>query len=268
MAGNIRIIEPTENYQKVSKGIIFNRDIDALTLGIYVKVLCLGKEWELNIQGLAKALNLSEAKIKTAFSLLERAGYVKRIHIKDESNGRFLGFDYHIGAVPFPEEERTDLVATHGRNEPNTTKTQRMENPTAGKSNGWKSQPMENREDIYRDNIKDRDNIKKRDKKEFVPPTPKEVEDFAREKGFVDPIGFSKYFIEFYTESDWHLANGNKMKIWRQAVITWARDSKDRYFSRRQTTLPPTPSPAAELRGPRPRHDAHLDVDFSQFYKD
>ena len=139
MAGNIRIIEPTENYQKVSKGIIFNRDIDALTLGIYVKVLCLGKEWELNIQGLAKALNLSEAKIKTAFSLLERAGYVKRIHIKDESNGRFLGFDYHIGAVPFPEEERTDLVATHGRNEPNTPKTQRLENPAVGNPNRWET---------------------------------------------------------------------------------------------------------------------------------
>jgi len=169
MAGNIRIIEPTENYQKVSKGIIFNRDIDALTLGIYVKVLCLGKEWELNIQGLAKALDLSEAKIKTAFSLMERAGYVKRIHIKDESNGRFLGFDYHISAIPFPEEERTDLVATHGRNEPNTPKTQRMENPTDGKSNGWKTQPMENREDIYRDNIQDRDN-KPTNKDIKVPP--------------------------------------------------------------------------------------------------
>lgn len=243
MAGNIRIIEPTENYQKVSKGIIFNRDIDALTLGIYVKVLCLGKEWELNIQGLAKALNLSEAKIKTAFSLLERAGYVKRIHIKDESNGRFLGFDYHIGAVPFPEEERTDLVATHGRNEPNTPKTQRLENPAVGKSSGWKPQPLENREDIYRDNIQDRDNKKNKDNI-FIPPTPQEVAEYARSRGFVDPEGFANNFVAYYSEGEkpWHLSNGKPMKDWKRAVITWESNNKDRYFSHQSRQASTQPS--------------------------
>lgn len=243
MAGNIRIIEPTENYQKVSKGIIFNRDIDALTLGIYVKVLCLGKEWELNIQGLAKALNLSEAKIKTAFSLLERAGYVKRIHIKDESNGRFLGFDYHIGAVPFPEEERTDLVATHGRNEPNTPKTQRLENPAVGKSSGWKPQPLENREDIYRDNIQDRDNKKNKDNI-FIPPTPQGIAEYARSRGFVDPEGFANNFVAYYSEGEkpWHLSNGKPMKDWKRAVITWESNNKDRYFSHQSRQASTQPS--------------------------
>ena len=243
MAGNIRIIEPTENYQKVSKGIIFNRDIDALTLGIYVKVLCLGKEWELNIQGLSKALNISEAKIKTAFSLLERAGYVKRIHIKDESNGRFLGFDYHIGAVPFPEEERTDLVATHGRNEPNTPKTQRLENPAVGKSSGWKPQPLENREDIYRDNIQDRDNKKNKDNT-FIPPTPQEIAEYARSRGFVDPEGFANNFVAYYSEGEkpWHLSNGKPMKDWKRAVITWESNNKDRYFSHQSRQASTQPS--------------------------
>lgn len=232
MAGNIRIIEPTENYQKVSKGIIFNRDIDALTLGIYVKVLCLGKEWELNIQGLAKALNLSEAKIKTAFSLLERAGYVKRIHIKDESNGRFLGFDYHIGAVPFPEEERTDLVATHGRNEPNTPKTQRLENPTDGKSSGWKSQPMENREDIYRDNIKDRDNKKNKDDNTFIPPTPQEVGEYAASLGFRSPEGFGYFYVGHYANTNWTKKNGQPVKNWKNNVReVWMQNNKDKDFS-------------------------------------
>ena len=58
MAGNIKIIEPHENYQKVAKSIIFNEKVDALTLGIYVKVLCLGKKWELNIKGLASTLHV------------------------------------------------------------------------------------------------------------------------------------------------------------------------------------------------------------------
>lgn len=102
----------------------------------------------------------------------------------------------------------------------------------------------------------------------FIPPTPQEISDYSRERGFVDPEGFARHFIDYYTEAKWHLANGKPMKDWRKAVITWEPNNKDRYFSRRQTTLPPTPSPSAELRGPRPRHDAHLDVDFSQFYKD
>ena len=242
MAGNIRIIEPTENYQKVSKGIIFNRDIDALTLGIYVKVLCLGKEWELNIQGLANTLNLSDTKIRTAFSLLERAGYVKRVQIKDEKTGYFLGYDYHIGFEPFPKEERTDLVAIH-KKESRLPKIQTLENPDSGKSRFREIQTMENREDIYRDNIQDRDNKKNKDNI-FIPPTPKEVAEYARSRGFVDPEGFANNFVAYYSEGEkpWHLSNGKPMKDWKRAVITWESNNKDRYFSHQSRQASTQPS--------------------------
>lgn len=136
MAGNIRIIEPTENYQKVSKGIIFNRDIDALTLGIYVKVLCLGKEWELNVKGLSSTLNVSADKIRTAFALLEKAGYLRRSREQGE-RGRFIGWNYEISSVPF-----TDIAKT----------------PISVNTDIGKNRISENGGDIYRDNIQDRDN--------------------------------------------------------------------------------------------------------------
>ena len=85
MAGNIKIIEPRENYQEVAKSIIFDEKVDALTLGIYVKILGLEGKGDLNVPELAKVLHLSEAKIKTALSILERSGYVKRIHVKNAS---------------------------------------------------------------------------------------------------------------------------------------------------------------------------------------
>ena len=132
MAGNIKITEPTDNYKRVSNTVIFDKEIDVLTLGIYVRVMCLGKEWDLNVRGLAMYLGCSEAKIKASFSVLERAGYVKRIHVKDEKTGYFVGFDYHVCSEPFPEDERTDLVSTHG----------------GKKSNRWKIQPLENGGDI------------------------------------------------------------------------------------------------------------------------
>ena len=85
MAGNIKIIEPSENYQEVAKIIIFDEKVDALTLGIYVKILGLEGKGDLNVPELAKVLHVSEAKIKTALSILERSGYVKRIHVKNAS---------------------------------------------------------------------------------------------------------------------------------------------------------------------------------------
>lgn len=224
MAGNIKIIEPKDNFQKVSKGIIFNRDIDVLTLGIYVKVLCLGKEWQLNIQGLAQTLNLSEAKIKSSFSLLEREGYVKRVHIKDEATGRFLGFDYHIGFEPFPEDERTDLVATHGRKNPNRPKTQRLENPTVGKPNGWEIQPMENRWDIYRDNNINRDKKEDREVRGSKSlPTRQEVRDYCKERNnAIDP----DYFYDKMESVGWTLKSGQKVKDWRATIRTWEKYDK------------------------------------------
>lgn len=232
MAGNIKIIEPKDNFQKVSKGIIFNRDIDVLTLGIYVKVLCLGKEWQLNIQGLAQTLNLSEAKIKSSFSLLEREGYVKRVHIKDEATGRFLGFDYHIGFEPFPEDERTDLVATHGRKNPNRPKTQRMENPTDGKPNRWKTQPLEKRGDIYRDNNIDRDNKPVHRDNTFIPPSPQEVGEYAASLGFLSPKGFGYFYVGHYANTNWIKKNGQPVKNWKNNVReVWMPNNRDKDFS-------------------------------------
>lgn len=238
MAGKIKIIEPRENFQKVSKDIIFNNEIDVLTLGIYVKVLCLGKKWEMSVDGLAKTLNLSVAKIKAAFSLLERSGYLKRIHIKDEQTGRFLGFDYHIGSEPFPQEERTDLVATHSTKSPsNPPEIQPMENPTDGKPNRREIQPMENGGDINRD-------IKvNRDKKENIdlnlnPPSPLEVVAYCREIGFRDPAGFTLYYLEEQKRQQWKKKNGEPIVNWKNNVRVWWRYHKDEIFPRPASMAP------------------------------
>lgn len=154
MAGNIKIIQPTSKYQKVSKGIIFDKEIDPFTLGIYVKVIALGQEWDLNIVGFASYTELTEAKIRKAFALLEKAGYLRRIHIKDVRTGHFTGWDYEIGVEPFPEDQRTNLA-----------KIQPLENPHGGESKVWNNQSVENRE-VYNKDYKEVE-IKKEGKKEF-----------------------------------------------------------------------------------------------------
>lgn len=117
MAGNITIIEPTENFQRVSKQIIFNPDVDAFTLGVYVKVLCLGVEWDLNVNGLAKVVGCSADRIRRVFAVLEEAGFLRRSRAQD-AGGHFTGWDYEVSAEPITDQVgKTPTSVNHRRRE-------------------------------------------------------------------------------------------------------------------------------------------------------
>lgn len=55
-------------------------------------------------------------------------------------------------------------------------------------------------------------------RKRFVPPTLEEVQAYCAErKNNVD----AKKFYDYFTASNWHDSKGNKVKSWKQKVITW-----------------------------------------------
>lgn len=76
------------------------------------------------------------------------------------------------------------------------------------------------------------ENKEKENKNIFIPPTPQEVLEYAKERGFVDPSGFAAHFCEYYTISSWHLSNGRPMNDWKKAVITWEPNNKYRNFGK------------------------------------
>lgn len=80
------------------------------------------------------------------------------------------------------------------------------------------------------------DNKTKNKQSIFIPPTPQEVAEYAKERGFTDPSGFAAHFIDYYTlqENTWHLSNGKPMKDWKRAVITWEPGNKYRKFGKDQ----------------------------------
>lgn len=52
----------------------------------------------------------------------------------------------------------------------------------------------------------------------FTPPTLEEVQAYCKErKNNVD----AQKFYDFYSAADWHDSNGDKVKSWKQKVITW-----------------------------------------------
>lgn len=106
-SGNFYIEEAESDFKRVHKSIILNKDIDCLTLGIYVKILVLGKKWQLNIKGLSSYFGISDMKIRKSISLLEKEGYISRKAVQDEKTGKLAGWNYTLHAIPLEESKRT-----------------------------------------------------------------------------------------------------------------------------------------------------------------
>lgn len=61
---------------------------------------------------------------------------------------------------------------------------------------------------------------KEKDKKKFVPPTLEDVRQYIYEKGLhVD----AEQFFNYFTVGDWTDAKGQKVKNWKQKLLTWEK---------------------------------------------
>lgn len=226
MAGNITIIEPRDNYQRVSKDIIFNADVDVLALGVYVKVLTVCKKWQMNVNGIAAALKLSPDRIRKVFAVLENAGYLQRKRAQG-SHGHFTGWDYFISSVPF-----TDIAKT-----PTSENTDDGENRHSDFTDDGKMAMYNNRLDIeITDKNNNRDIEREQPKKgRFVPPTVDEVRAYCAERcNTVD----AEAFVAFYASKGWKVGTST-MKDWRAAVITWEKREKSAPALRRPSNYAP-----------------------------
>ncbi len=60
----------------------------------------------------------------------------------------------------------------------------------------------------------------------FVPPTPEDVDAYARERGVSEWIDGSE-FCDYYGSQGWRKANGVQMTDWHKAASGWASRSRD-----------------------------------------
>lgn len=108
--------------------------------------------------------------------------------------------------VGFLETQNNRTVATETQNNP--------KNP---------NEPDQNRLDKNRYRKKDISNDISKESKKFIPPTLEEIKNYVSEKKlFVDPDKFFAYF----QEGSWTDSNGNRVRNWKQKLLTW--DSKGR----------------------------------------
>lgn len=101
-------------------------------------------------------------------------------------------------------------------------------------------------------NNKEKDNIiinnniiqKERRKSTFKIPTLEEVQKYITEKKL--DIN-AKQFIDYYEEGNWCDSKGNKVKNWKQKLLTWNGRRNKNTSSNRQTTYVPTNTEDTEV---------------------
>lgn len=215
MAGNITIVEPKDNFQKVSRFIIENERIDHVTLALYVRILHIGKNWKLHINGLAARFNLSAQVVRRSINLLEKEGYIRREAVRDTKTGQMNGWDYFVYSQPVEEEERTALSKNR-----NTVKTEIRCEPKDGADRiAVKCKDINKRPD---NNKRPKDN-KRPEGGRFVRPTVEEVAEYCESRcNNIDP----EAFVAFYDSKGWKVGSA-PMKDWRAAVITWEKRHKE-----------------------------------------
>lgn len=60
--------------------------------------------------------------------------------------------------------------------------------------------------------------VKKKKGKTFSPPTLEEVQEYAKEKGLIVDTA---YFFDYFSTGEWIDSKGNKVKNWKQKLLTW-----------------------------------------------
>lgn len=74
-----------------------------------------------------------------------------------------------------------------------------------------------------------------------LPPTPQEVAEYVRSRGFRDPEGFADMFVEICTNAGWRRANGKGEPItnWKNYIVSsWELHHKNKTYPR--TAAPAT----------------------------
>lgn len=196
---------------KSSKGFtvvqndIFNENLSLRAVGLFCKMHSLPDTWDYTVSGLCKICKDGKDSVRAGLRELEAAGYLVRSQAHD-SSGRFSSSEYTLYDVPCPPL---------AENPPTV-------NPTAV-SPSAENPPQLN---IYKQNKKEVNTpiapkgkkVRREPQSAFIPPTFEEVAAYCKNRGNdVDP----RKFFDYFHESGWVDAKGNRVRNWKQKIITW-----------------------------------------------
>jgi len=161
-------------------------------------------DW-ISLSQFAESTGMAKPHICRSLSKLVKRNMIIRT---DNDKGVSYGFqkDYEKWQKPLPKQA--------------TLPKQAMSVAQTGNRSLPKQAPT--KETITKETItKENDGSKK---KKFIPPTIKEVIEYAGSIGYqID----AEYFIDKYNATGWKLSNGKTMKNWKATVVTWKKKDRD-----------------------------------------
>lgn len=186
-------VEKTKNYTVMSNYHLKEKNMSLKAKGLLSIMLSLPDNWDYTISGLVSICKESESAVKNALDELKKFGYLKVVKkLPNQTDTGRIEYEYIVYEQPIQEGEK-----------------QGVENQ------GVEFQAVENQGQLNT-NILNTNNKILNNKKRH--PTLQEIEKYIDEKKLKVN---GKQFYDYFTEGNWTDSKGNKVKNWKQKLLTW-----------------------------------------------
>lgn len=214
-------VHKTNDYTVMANHHLRNMGLSLSAKGLLSVILSLPPDWNYSIHGLASINKEGDKAIKSALDELREHGYVVVTRINPTPGNNRVTYRYDIYETPHQlgESEEPQVSQAYPSEGVQVEGVQAEALLTGGQLN---TKELSKEYQSTKEYIPPQK--KTRRSKPFVPPTLEEVEAYVREKGY----SFSaRAFVDYYSASNWHFANGKPVKSWKQCCVTW--NSNHRY---------------------------------------
>ena len=174
-----------------------------------------------------KSLKWGSEKIKRTKNILKEHGLINIVQRRN--NGKIEGWYVEISyLVTQKKTEDIKIKVQEAKNSQssvveglsNNSRNQQLANPTSGFEdiNALKENIKCLKKEI--EMLKNNKKENKKESKKFMPPTLEEIQAYClKRNNKVNPITF----YDYYEAGNWIDAKGNKIKNWKQKIITWEK---------------------------------------------
>lgn len=162
-------------------------------------------------------LSIEKRSVYNRFSKMCELGILIHYHDKDGGSFSYYGFGENYNLL-------IDTTPMNQNSEGYVPKFQGgMNQNSKGVCNQIPSKDSSTNNPSTNNSSINGEEVKKETAKRFTPPTVEEVKEYCKEHNYrIDP----EMFVAFYSSKGWYIGK-DKMKDWKQAVVTWElRDKK------------------------------------------
>lgn len=185
-------VHKNKNYTTMSNYHLQDKNLSLKAKGLLSLMLSLPSNWDYSVRGLEKICIETKDTINGILNELERNNYLVRTRIY--CNGKISHWEYNI--------YENNL---HPKNQ--DIEKQDIENYDINKI--LNNKKLNNKKEIYKEK-----------------PTLEEIKDYCLNVRH-NKVDYKKFY-DYFTEGNWVDSKGNKVKNWKQKIITWEKNTTDK----------------------------------------